>query len=176
MAVVLVGVMRLEVSAIHGHAGGEVREPPWGHTFSQTTAWSTSAATPVLHLHGGGATSAGTWCPRRGDTNTTSRSLPSNMRPPGMAVRKAPVGPPDELRSLTAPHCPWVVLRAKLDSMSAWQVSSPFLLTSCCARRSPFLLSRNSVGRSFAASSHLHSSGYRRGGCATAPARRRHQR
>ena len=44
---------------------------------------------------------------------------PSDMRPPGMAVRKAPAGPPNELRSLAASRCPWVVSRLKPDSMSA---------------------------------------------------------
>ena len=68
-----------------------------------------------------------------------------------MVIRKAPAVSLDELRSLAAPHCPWVVLRSKLDSKSAWNASSPFLLTSCCAPSSPFLLSRNSVGSPFAA-------------------------
>ena len=78
-----------------------------------------------------------------------------------MAVWETPAGPPDELRSLAASRCPWVVLRSKLDSMLAWHSSSPFLVTSRCTPSSPFLLSRNSVGGSFAAASHLHSSAYR---------------
>ena len=85
-------------------------------------------------------------------------SLPSVMRPPGMAVGKAPARPPDSLRSLAASR---VWLRSKLDSMSAWHASSPFLVTSCCAPSSLFRLSKNSVGRSFAAAPHLHCSAYR---------------
>ena len=107
------------------------------------------------------ATSAGTWCPRRCHTETTNMSLPSVKRPPGMAVRKAPAGLSDKLWSLAASRCPWGVSRSEVDSMSAWHASSPFLLTSCCAPSSPFLLSRNSVGRYFAAASHLHCSAYR---------------
>ena len=36
---------------------------------------------------------------------------------------------------------PWVVLRSKLDNMSAWHASSldPFLITICCSPSSPFL-------------------------------------
>ena len=88
-------------------------------------------------------------------------SLPTVMRPPGMAVRKAPAGAPDEVRSLAASRYPWVVSRSKLDRMSAWHASSPFLLTSYYAPNSPSLLSRNTVGRSFAAASHLHFCAYR---------------
>ena len=51
-------------------------------------------------MQGGGATSAGTWCPRRCHTETTNMSLPSVTRPPGMAVRKAPAGPPDRCRAV----------------------------------------------------------------------------
>ena len=100
-----------------------------------------SAATPALHLHGGGATSARTWCLRRYQTVTTNISWPSFMRPPWMAVRKDPGGPPDKQRSLAA--------------------SSPFLVPSCCNPSSPFLLSRNSIGRPFDAAFHPHSSAYR---------------
>ena len=46
--------------------------------------------------------SVGTWCPRRCQTDITSMSLSSVMRPPEMTVGKAPMGPPDELRSLSA--------------------------------------------------------------------------
>ena len=38
--------------------------------------------------------------------------------------------------------------------MLAWHAAAPFLVMSCCALGSPFLLSRNSVNRSFAATSH----------------------
>ena len=96
--------------------------------------------------------------PHRHNEHVVAASV---MRPPGMAVRKAPASPPDELRSLAASRCPWVVLRSKLGSMSAWHASSPFLVTSWCAPSGPFLLSRNSVGRSFAAASHVHCSAYR---------------
>ena len=53
-----------------------------------------------------------TWrCQAQPGRRVTLRALPSVMRPPGIAVRKAPAGPPDELRSLAASRCPWVVLR-----------------------------------------------------------------
>ena len=107
---------------------------------------------------GGKGTSAGTWCPRRSRTDTTNMSLPSVMRPPGMAVRKAPAGPPDEPRSLVGSRCPLVMLMSMLHNMSAWHAPSTFLVTSCCGPSNPFLLSTNSVYRSFAVASHLHCS------------------
>ena len=82
-------------------------------------------------------------------------------------------GPPGELRNLAALRCPWVVSRSKLESMSAWHASSPFLLTSC-APSSLFLLSRNAVGTTFAAASNFPPRTVR-GGYSTAPARTCHQ-
>ena len=69
--------------------------------------------------------SAGACCPRLYQTDTTNMPMPSVTRPPGMAVREAPTGPPAEMRSLAASYCLWVVLRSKPDSMSAWHASSP---------------------------------------------------
>ena len=100
-------------------------------------------------------------------------SLPSVMWPAGMAVRKAPAGPPDELRSLAASRCAWVVLRSKLDSMSAWHASSPSssraaapqAACSCCPRTplaGPSLLCLLCTAPRTV-----------RGGCSTAPKRRR---
>ena len=34
--------------------------------------------------------------------------------------QKGPGGPPDELKSLAASRCPWVMLRSNPDSMPAW--------------------------------------------------------
>ena len=56
-------------------------------------------------------------------TFTSNMSLRSVMRPPGMAVRKAPAGPTDELRNLAAPCCPWVVLRPKPDRKLGWSTT-----------------------------------------------------
>lgn len=68
------------------------------------------------------------------------------MRPPGMAVRKAAVGPQEELGHRVVSCCLWVVLRLKWDRKPALQEPSPFLATSCCALSSPFLLLINSSG------------------------------
>lgn len=81
------------------------------------------------------------WCPRRYRPAPTNMSFPCAIRPPWMAVRKAPAGPPEELRSTAALRCLCVMSRPSPEHQSAGHVAPkallPLLVTSCCAFKQP---------------------------------------